>query len=120
MEAAPDESGLCFDRANPEILMQKYRTAYLLQPPLSGFGMRVSLVVVLVWVKGARRATVALVNANANGTAFVPRLSEPMCVSVDDLASTRLKALAKISLKLRDCEESRVQSLAHLESRHRA
>lgn len=76
--------------------------AYLVEESHTGFGFRVSPVIVLV-VNGDM-ARVALLNITEN-SAWVPTLGHNWPVRVANLASTRLRALAKIALRLRDVEE---------------
>lgn len=84
----------------------KLKKAYLLQGSHTGFGFRVSPVIVVSHEPGGKTALVLFLNMTEK-TAWVPVLAKPgLTVQVADLASTRLKALAKIALRLRDLEES--------------
>lgn len=83
----------------------KPKKAYLLQEAHRGFGFRVSPCLVVDHRAGEKLALVMLVNIGPESS-YVPVIARPgIWVSVDDLASTRLKALAKIALRLRDLEE---------------
>lgn len=83
--------------------MNKPRKAYLVEESHTGFGFRVSPVIVL-HVEG-RLATVALLNVTP-GKAWIPTLGAQWPCRVENLASSRAKALAKIAFRLRDLDES--------------
>ncbi len=84
--------------------MMKPRKAYLVEKFHAGFGFRVSPVLVVDHTPGGTHAHVVLLNVSEK-RAWVPTLAaSPLAVRVADLASTRLRALAKVALHLADIE----------------
>lgn len=90
--------------------MQKPKKAYLVQESCTGFGLTCFPVVVLNVHADGKFATVSVVNVtenrlNGNRRARIPLLGSQITVRVEKLASSRIRALAKIAFALRDLDE---------------